>query len=205
MTTARDLIVDQSAAMVESGARLTTWYAQGHADGLGDRLLMFDNTSAPSWEILRFKPALARDATVRDRAASANGAIELVRAPSLSDRPLDQGTWSRRGSRGRLDLCHRRSAVGRVEKAPQRGVRAATGPAADAGTVRASRAWAGHRPRSRDARSRRADVRRPADDSRAHARFGARESRAAGRSAVGRLRNSFTPSRAPFPATRRQN
>jgi hypothetical protein len=62
MTTARDLIVDQSAAMVESGARLTTWYAQGHADGLGDRLLMFDNTSAPSWEILRFKPALARDA-----------------------------------------------------------------------------------------------------------------------------------------------
>ncbi len=62
MTTARDLIVDQSAAMVESGARLTTWYAQGHADGLGDRLLMFDNTNAPSWEILRFKPALARDA-----------------------------------------------------------------------------------------------------------------------------------------------
>jgi hypothetical protein len=37
------------------------WYAQGHSDGLGDRLLMFDNTSAPSWEILRFKPALGQD------------------------------------------------------------------------------------------------------------------------------------------------
>ncbi len=58
---ARDLIVDQFAPMVESGTRLTTWYAQGHADGFGDRLLMFDNTSAPSWEILRLKPALARE------------------------------------------------------------------------------------------------------------------------------------------------
>jgi PEGA domain-containing protein len=61
MSTARDLIIDQLAPVVESGARLTTWYAQGHSDGLGDRLLMFDNTSAPSWEILRFKPALVRD------------------------------------------------------------------------------------------------------------------------------------------------
>ena len=61
LSTARDLIVDQFAPMVEGGTRLTTWYAQGHSDGLGDRLLMFDNTSAPSWEILRFKPGLARD------------------------------------------------------------------------------------------------------------------------------------------------
>ena len=61
MTMARDLIVDQFAPMVESGTRLTTWYAQGHTDGLGDRLLMFDNTSAPSWEILRFKQGLAQE------------------------------------------------------------------------------------------------------------------------------------------------
>jgi hypothetical protein len=57
--------------MVESGTRLTTWYAQGHSDGFGDRLLMFDNTSAPSWEILRFKPILAAEprfeATLRHR------------------------------------------------------------------------------------------------------------------------------------------
>lgn len=62
MITAQDLLPDQSAAEAGSDKRLTTWYAQGQTDGLGDRLLMFDNTNAPSWEILRFKPALARDA-----------------------------------------------------------------------------------------------------------------------------------------------
>lgn len=61
MSTARDLIVDQLPPAADNGSRLTTWYAQGHSDGLGDRLLMFDNTTAPSWEILRFKPALAQD------------------------------------------------------------------------------------------------------------------------------------------------
>jgi len=61
MSTARDLIVDQLPPAADSGNRLTTWYAPGHSDGLGDRLLMFDNTTAPSWELLRFNPALARD------------------------------------------------------------------------------------------------------------------------------------------------
>jgi hypothetical protein len=59
---AQDLIKDEFGPTDENGERLTTWYAQGHSDGLGDRLLMFDNTSAPSWEILRFKPELAADA-----------------------------------------------------------------------------------------------------------------------------------------------
>ena len=62
MTTAPDRLTDPSAQAPDNGKRLTTWYAQGHSDGLGDRLLMFDNTSAPSWEILRFKTSLARDA-----------------------------------------------------------------------------------------------------------------------------------------------
>jgi len=59
---AQDLIKDEFGPVDEHGKRLTTWYAQGRSDGLGDRLLMFDNTSAPSWEILRFKPDLAADA-----------------------------------------------------------------------------------------------------------------------------------------------
>jgi len=59
---AQDLIKDEFGPTDENGNRLTTWYAQGHSDALGDRLLMFDNTSAPSWEILRFKPELAADA-----------------------------------------------------------------------------------------------------------------------------------------------
>jgi len=61
MSVARDLIIDQLSSTDDAAPHLATWYAQGHSDSLGDRLLMFDNTSAPSWEILRFKPALARD------------------------------------------------------------------------------------------------------------------------------------------------
>ena len=61
MTMAHDLIIDQFSPTVDRQTRLSTWYAQGHSDGLGDRLLMFDNTTAPSWEILRFRPALAHD------------------------------------------------------------------------------------------------------------------------------------------------
>lgn len=71
MTVAHDLIIDQFTPTVDGDKHLATWYAQGHSDGLGDRLLMFDNTSAPSWEILRFRPALAHDvrfeAALRER------------------------------------------------------------------------------------------------------------------------------------------
>jgi hypothetical protein len=38
---------------------VASWYAQGMSDGLGDRLLMFDNTAAASLELLRFRPELA--------------------------------------------------------------------------------------------------------------------------------------------------
>lgn len=39
---------------------LASWYAQGMSDGLGDRLLMFDNSEAPSLELLRFRQDLAQ-------------------------------------------------------------------------------------------------------------------------------------------------
>jgi len=61
MDTVQDPGNEQLEPSSDGGTRLTTWYAQGHTDGLGDRLLMFDNTSAPSWEILRFRPSLAAD------------------------------------------------------------------------------------------------------------------------------------------------
>jgi hypothetical protein len=38
---------------------LASWYAQGLSDGVGDRLLMFDNSNAPSLELLRVHPELA--------------------------------------------------------------------------------------------------------------------------------------------------
>lgn len=61
MISAHDLLLDNFPPESGSDKRLTTWYAQGQSDGFGDRLLMFDNTNAPSWEILRFKPSLARE------------------------------------------------------------------------------------------------------------------------------------------------
>jgi hypothetical protein len=71
MITAHDLILDQFDPDESGDKRLTTWYAQGQSDALGDRLLMFDNTNLPSWEILRFRPALAHnprfEAAVRQR------------------------------------------------------------------------------------------------------------------------------------------
>lgn len=73
MNLAHDLIVDPivDPPTPEREKHLATWYTQGHSDGLGDRLLMFDNTSAPSWEILRFNPTIAHvpgfEAAVRER------------------------------------------------------------------------------------------------------------------------------------------
>lgn len=61
MRLAHDFIIDDVTPAVGPEPHLATWYTQGHSDGFGDRLLMFDNTSAPSWEILRFRPALARE------------------------------------------------------------------------------------------------------------------------------------------------
>ena len=39
-----------------------SWYAQGHADPIGDRLLMFDNSRGPSLELLRFSWRVAGSA-----------------------------------------------------------------------------------------------------------------------------------------------
>jgi len=87
MTQAQDLLLDQFPPEPGNDKRLTTWYAQGQSDGFGDRLLMFDNTNAPSWEILRFKATLAReprfDASLRERVeqltAFQHDAFPLVR------------------------------------------------------------------------------------------------------------------------------
>ena len=59
MTIAPGLIVDRIPRLQGTQEHLASWYTPGLSDGLGDRLLMFDNTSAPSWELLRFRPQLA--------------------------------------------------------------------------------------------------------------------------------------------------
>lgn len=56
MERAGSFIVDDAAAS-SSGTRpgLASWYTPGLLDGLGDRLLMFDNSTASPLELLRFK------------------------------------------------------------------------------------------------------------------------------------------------------
>jgi hypothetical protein len=53
----------ESAADISHGAAvvspLASWYTQGISDGVGDRLLMSDNTSNASLELLRFRRELA--------------------------------------------------------------------------------------------------------------------------------------------------
>jgi hypothetical protein len=70
MNSARDFLVDPPSRPAPAQAPIASWYAQGISDGLGDRLLMFDNTAAASLELLRFRPALANapgfERTLRD-------------------------------------------------------------------------------------------------------------------------------------------
>jgi PEGA domain-containing protein len=58
MKLAHGLSIDSLAELSQGNTALASWYAPGFSDELGDRLLMFDNSSAPSLELLRFKHAL---------------------------------------------------------------------------------------------------------------------------------------------------
>jgi hypothetical protein len=55
MDSLRNLIVESPTPGPETRSNLASWYTPGLSDGLGDRLLMFDNTTASSLELLRFK------------------------------------------------------------------------------------------------------------------------------------------------------
>src|SRR5580765_8472031 len=58
MTPANSAAVDGWSGL-EQPKPLASWYAEGLCDGIGDRLLMFDNSGTPSLELLRFRPQLA--------------------------------------------------------------------------------------------------------------------------------------------------
>ena len=114
MITAHDLILDQFDPDEGSDKRLTTWYA-GTVGRVGDRLLMFDNTNLPSWEILRFRPALAHNPkfeAVRQRVEQL-----LVSPRFVSTRPSDQATRARRRAGGGVHLLVGRVAHGGAEEA----------------------------------------------------------------------------------------
>jgi len=85
MNTAHQTVTEVNPLDVEPPRHLASWYAPGWSDRIGDRLLMFDNTSAPSLELLRFNTLLASapgfETALRER-------VELLRGfrhPSFSE------------------------------------------------------------------------------------------------------------------------
>lgn len=70
MNTVRRLAAE-SAPSAPAEPHVASWYTQGRSDGLGDRLLMFDNTNAASLELLRFRSPLSAtrefESALRDR------------------------------------------------------------------------------------------------------------------------------------------
>src|SRR4051794_9195766 len=68
---------DGREAIPPSPKPLASWYTQGVSDGLGDRLLMFDNSGASSLELLRFRQQLAEmpgfEAALRDQVRRLDG------------------------------------------------------------------------------------------------------------------------------------
>jgi PEGA domain len=84
MKRARDLTHDVPSGAPPTQPDLASWYAPGLSDALGDRLLMFDNTSAPSLELLRIRPELTDtpgfEEALRERVRS----LQHFRHPSFA-------------------------------------------------------------------------------------------------------------------------
>jgi hypothetical protein len=65
-------------------ANVASWYAPGLSDGLGDRLLMFDNTSSSPLELLRFRPELGEQAAFEDALRKRVRDLERLRHPAIA-------------------------------------------------------------------------------------------------------------------------
>src|SRR5262245_26491565 len=76
-----------SAVDVWSGAGgprpLASWYTEGVSDGLGDRLLMFDNSGTASLELLRFRPELAATPGFEDALRARVAELEAFEHPAF--------------------------------------------------------------------------------------------------------------------------
>lgn len=74
---------------------VASWYVPARADGFGDRLLMFDNTSTPSLELLRFRAELCGtpgfEDALRDRVRQLASFRHNAFAPVRAVQYLDDG------------------------------------------------------------------------------------------------------------------
>ena len=70
MTRTRTILtIDNNPRPVDPRPMRASWYAPGLSDGLGDRLLMFDNAGGASLELLRFRPEFSRAPLFEDASA----------------------------------------------------------------------------------------------------------------------------------------
>src|SRR5579864_2259580 len=63
MTIARESLAESSDSAAAARTGVASWYTPGLSDGLGDRLLMFDNSAAVPLELLRFPRSFSQSAS----------------------------------------------------------------------------------------------------------------------------------------------
>ena len=84
---------------VDTPRPLASWYTEGVSDGVGDRLLMFDNSGTTSLELLRFRAELVAvpgfEEALRDHLSEGLAALREEAGPSGTPPP---GTPSRRAA-----------------------------------------------------------------------------------------------------------
>ncbi len=88
-------LIDPTVSHPEDARPRANWYTQGRSDGFGDRILMFDNSSAAPLELLRFTAEWSRAATFQTALADRVAALRRFQHAAVSDvrgvRLLDGG------------------------------------------------------------------------------------------------------------------
>lgn len=84
MSRASNIIVDDDFQPDEARKNVASWYTPGLSDGLGDRLLMFDNTSGSSLELLRFKREFASRPQFEDALRRRVAQLERFTHPAVA-------------------------------------------------------------------------------------------------------------------------
>ena len=84
MSRASNIIVDDDFQPEEARKNVASWYTPGLSDGIGDRLLMFDNTSGSSLELLRFKREFANRPQFEDALRQRVAQLERFTHPAIA-------------------------------------------------------------------------------------------------------------------------
>lgn len=91
MSSHRTRVPSDPSARPSASPYLASWYMPGFSDGLGSRLLMFDNTRAPAWELLRLRTEFTAAPSFESALRQQIEQLATVRHPAFSTvRCVDQ-------------------------------------------------------------------------------------------------------------------